>query len=114
MMMGKEKEELQQLREEKAQMDADKEELLRLRLEVKNRTTVLAELERLRQELESERAGREQERKQYEDRIRKQEQYIERSRKRHPAKSPNSWPCARNSTSVRYGQTFPADRRTGK
>lgn len=78
MMMGKEKEELQQLREEKAQMDADKEELLRLRLEAKNRTTVLAELERLRQELESERAGREQERKQYEDRIRKQEQYIEK------------------------------------
>lgn len=35
MMMGKEKEELQQLREEKAQMDADKEELLRLRLEAK-------------------------------------------------------------------------------
>ena len=46
MMMGKEKEELQQLREEKAQMDADREELLRLRLEAKNRTAVLSELER--------------------------------------------------------------------
>ena len=78
MMMGKEKEELQQLREEKAQMDADREELLRLRLEAKNRTAVLSELERLRQELDAERTGREQDRKQYEDRIRKQEQYIEK------------------------------------
>lgn len=68
MMMGKEKEELQQLREE----------LLRLRLEAKNRTAVLSELERLRQELDAERTGREQDRKQYEDRIRKQEQYIEK------------------------------------
>lgn len=76
MMMGKEKEELQQLREEKAQMDADREELLRL--EAKNRTAVLSELERLRQELDAERTGREQDRKQYEDRIRKQEQYIEK------------------------------------
>ena len=68
MMMGK----------EKAQMDADREELLRLRLEAKNRTAVLSELERLRQELDAERTGREQDRKQYEDRIRKQEQYIEK------------------------------------
>jgi len=57
MMMGKEKEELQQLREEKAQMDADREELLRLRLEAKNRTAVLSELERLRQELDAERTA---------------------------------------------------------
>ncbi|MGN0947706.1 MAG: hypothetical protein ACI4NR_02255, partial [Megasphaera sp.] len=57
MMLGKEKEELLQLRQEKAQLDADKEELLRLRMEAKNRQNVLAELERLRQELESERAG---------------------------------------------------------
>lgn len=78
MMMGKEKEELLQLRQEKAQMEADKEELLRLRLEAKNRQTVLSELERLRQELDAERTGREQDRKQYEDRIRKQEQYIEK------------------------------------
>ena len=77
-LKGKEKEELQQLREEKAQMDADREELLRLRLEAKNRTAVLSELERLRQELDAERTGREQDRKQYEDRIRKQEQYIEK------------------------------------
>ena len=60
------------------QTDADREELLRLRLEAKNRTAVLSELERLRQELDAERTGREQDRKQYEDRIRKQEQYIEK------------------------------------
>ena len=46
MIAGEEREELLQLRQEKAQMEADREELLRLRLEAQNRKTVLAELER--------------------------------------------------------------------
>lgn len=78
MMLGKEKEELLQLRQEKAQLDADKEELLRLRMEAKNRQNVLAELERLRQDLDAEKAGREEDRKKYEDKLREKEQYIEK------------------------------------
>ena len=60
MIAGEEREELLQLRQEKAQMEADREELLKLRLESQNRKTVLSELERLRQELEDERNGRQE------------------------------------------------------
>lgn len=78
MIAGEEREELLQLRQEKAQMEADREELLRLRLEAQNRKTVLAELERLRQELDEERSGRQQDLQHYEATLRQQEEYTER------------------------------------
>lgn len=78
MIAGEEREELLQLRQEKAQMEADREELLRLRLEAQNRKAVLSELERLRQELDDERNGREQDFKQYETTLHQQEEYTER------------------------------------
>ena len=78
MIAGEEREELLQLRQEKAQMEADREELLRLRLEAQNRKTVLSELERLRQELDEERNGREQDFQRYEATLRQQEEYTER------------------------------------
>ena len=78
MIAGEEREELLQLRQEKAQMEADREELLRLRLESQNRKTVLSELERLRQELEDERNGRQEDLQHYEATLRQQEEYTER------------------------------------
>lgn len=77
MIAGEEREELLQLRQEKAQMEADREELLRLRLESQNRKTVLSELERLRQELEDERNGRQEDLQHYEATLRQQEEYME-------------------------------------
>ena len=78
MIAAEEREELLQLRQEKAQMEADREELLRLRLESQNRKTVLSELERLRQELEDERNGRQEDLQHYEATLRQQEEYTER------------------------------------
>lgn len=78
MIAGEEREELLQLRQEKAQMEADREELLKLRLESQNRKTVLSELERLRQELEDERNGRQEDLQHYEATLRQQEEYTER------------------------------------
>lgn len=76
-----EKDELLQLRQEKKSWQSEHEELVRLRLEAKNRQNVMAELERLRQELSAERLAHENDRKDYEDRLEKQAQYIDRIKK---------------------------------
>lgn len=76
-----EKEELTQLRQEKSLWQTEKEELIRLRMEAKNRQNVMGELERLRQELSAERLAHENDRKDYEERLEKQAQYIERIKK---------------------------------
>ncbi len=77
-LLGKEREELQQLRNEKAEMEACKEELLRLRIEAKNRKAVESELQRLRHELNTERSERAKDKEACEKVLKEKDRYIEK------------------------------------
>lgn len=76
-LLGKEREELQQLRNEKAAIDACKEELLRLRIEAKNRKAVESELQRLRHELNTERSERAKDKNMFENALKEKDRCIE-------------------------------------
>lgn len=77
-LLGKEREELQQLRNEKAEMEACKEELLRLRIEANNRKAVESELQRLRHELNVERSERAKDKEACEKVLQEKDRYIEK------------------------------------
>ena len=77
-VLGKEREELQQLRSEKAAMEACSEELLRLRIEAKNRKAVESELQRLRHELNTERSERAKDKDAFAKMLKEKDRYIEK------------------------------------
>lgn len=77
-LLGKEREELQQLRKEKETLEACNEELLRLRIEAKNRKAVESELQRLRHELNTERTERAKDKNTFETVLKEKDRYIEK------------------------------------